>query len=249
MEKDTGNKIELGLVTTSRRDLFNISAILARGLDESILNDKDNRLLIAVNGTINGGKSIFPHVIRQVLLSSVSPIVFHGSRAIDEYWYGMQRNKSILEVVFANVRGACSLDRYTSSRKQYGGVTMLHNTSRTHGLSPDIDIWVEAPLHDKNDSDFKPPMRSPEAQSDFNKAAKLAGDWARYVKITVNDDRLCTSETFRSAAERLRQGEYTKGDAFGRKLKLKGLIYDFIQDIPFVGNKLNIARCRKMGIP
>lgn len=209
---------KISILTKSRQELFNISAILARGLDakseHDVLNDPKNPVLIAVDGSFNGGKSIFADAIRRALLSSTSGLALRGELQTEEFWYA-KRGKDKLEIDFVNINRSRfapdfdAADTFLAKRK-FGGVSFLHNTDTCKNLNPGLKIWLEMyePMHDGA------LMRATKTPliDDF----KEQGDkpWSRYLEIEIKDERLRLSPQFQQAVADIRDGKHRVENAY-----------------------------------
>ncbi len=217
--------IQVERVTTSRQDLFNICALLARGMDDSVLSDKDKPLIVLLNGTLGSGKSLITDGIRMALLSSVSKIAFDGFEGLNEHWYGRKKGFDF-EVAFHNTRGSEKLDPIFSHRAwNMGGVVFLQNTPLAYEAFKDpdtkagLEIWLESHKHRTDDAEMERQAGTSRLKGEFEKAKNQK--WGRYLKVTATDERLCTSDAFIEAMQEINNGAYVDGGQFGRWQTLK----------------------------
>ncbi len=228
MQQETPKKLDVEVITNSRMDLFNISAMLMKAIDDTFLTDAAKPVTVAVNGTFAGGKSIFPDAARHVLMSGVSHLAFKGLLEEDEFWYGL-RNGHKFEFGFTNTNRSFyyGLDEYLGKRK-FGGVSFVHNTDGKTGRDGSeafecgIEIWLESGVQPVKDLRAKA-MHSPLAAA-FRDAIKQP--WGRYVSITVHDERLSASLSFNRAMKAIEAGEFADCGAYGRDDAAKWYVMD-----------------------
>lgn len=230
---------KIGLITTSRQDLFNVAAILARGIAPEFLHDAQNPLHVMVDGDYNSGKKIFPDAMRHVLLSSTIMTSLRGDVEYDEYWLG-QRNGKPLEVGFINLAwGRCeySSDRLRRQSTQndlrsafeqmrwHGGVSFVHNADKPNEIEypTALSIWLDRGVV----SSDRLLSAGENVTHDFWQARKDNNpDWVRYVEISVHDERLAKTAEFQAAAEALTSKVYKEGTAYDRSFALKAKLKD-----------------------
>ncbi len=223
MEKTAPIHVER--VTSSRQDLLNICALLSRGIDDSVLSDKDKPLIVLLNGTLNSGKSLITDGIRMALLSSASKIAFDGFETMNEHWYGRKKGFDF-EVTFHNTRGSEKLDNIFAQRAwNMGGIVFLQNTPLAHEAfrDPDVkaglEIWLESRGHKTSDAEMERQAKDSSLKGEFEKVMNTR--WGRYLKVTATDERLCTSTAFKKAMQEINDGAYADGGQFSGWLKMK----------------------------
>lgn len=173
------------LVTKSRKELFNISAMLADAIEPEFLQDAQKPVIVSVTGVCAGGKSIFSDAVRRRLMSTASNLAFTGLRDDFEFWCG-NRNGHDFEFIFANMNRVFQPEKYYYSERSYGGITFLHNIAKDQ---PEFGLNLNLELGWKK--------------------------WGRRLEIVVRDERLKLSEKFQRALADIKDGKAAKGRAYG----------------------------------
>lgn len=215
---------KISILTKSRQELFNISAILARGLnakaEHDVLNDPKNPVVIAVDGSFNGGKSIFADAIRRALLSTTSGLALRGELQTEEYWYA-KRGKDKLEIDFVNINRSRFAPDYDAAdeflaKRKFGGVSFLHNTETCKNLNPSLQIWLE--MCDQHYVDRLRVGKTPLLE-EFKRRGNAM--WNRYLEIEIKDERLRLSPQFQQAVADIQAGKQAVENAYSPMIASK----------------------------
>ena len=204
--------IAIKLLTAEKEHLFALTRLLVSAIDPAFLHDKDNPVTVSVRGSFGSGKKIIPDAAREELLKDKPS--FQGVKEFDEFWSGKKDDRP-LEVDFINVAwGGWSFHKsygfgreiaknFLKERKA-GGITFIHNDDNFGEREAGIDIVLESQA-DKPvtyDSQYKFKGEKGELQDTFNRLVRQ-DNWARYIQITVRDERLLNSPSFRAALDAL----------------------------------------------
>ncbi len=216
----SGNTLQVEIVTTRRRDLFDFGRLLAQGMnDNNLLSDAEKPVNVYVGGTFSGGKKIFPDAVRAELLGPDGDCAFAGKKEYDEYWThaGKSRQLSFINVAwepgtFSDVI-ATGLDKDRlleefHSARTHGGVSFIHN--KTEHINDGLHIYLEKlggygieGWSIRSQKSKLSPAFAKAIDREFENGVELSDIWSRYVEITVIDKRLLESDSFMKAVEKL----------------------------------------------
>lgn len=191
---------KLSFITTTREDLFAISRIMMRAIEPQLLLDRDNPLVISIDGDMNSGKSILIDTLRSEMFDDKKNIAFSGREDYDEQWTATIGGKKA-EIGFINVAwqygfsdkslnelSVISRDELTQAfldKRAHGGITVLQN--KNDGDSDprvSIDIRVSKSAQD------------PELEWPLWEAEQRDHRWARHIEINVKKDGVLGAEFF-----------------------------------------------------
>lgn len=203
------------ITTETRQELFDACAMLAQGIGSEILNDRQNPLVIRVDGGWNCGKTVIADAMRRTLLSSASTFAYRGLRGFDEYWTADVRAEDgaefSMEIDFINIlkRYGYSVDKVSDpfnhdpqhvfskflEERRNGGVSFVHNASDVRPEAFGLDIYLGVP------ADNTSPKQ-----------------WLRHMAVDIRDPRLLLSPKFMKAVEDVRQGKHLTKNPYDVRL-------------------------------
>lgn len=220
-----GQEAQFTVLTDTYNALFSFGHILADALPESVLQDAENPLQIAVTGRAGGGKKIIPDAVRERLFEGKASL--SGRLEFDERWFGRQKGRD-LEVDFLNARWKFG---YSNSKlkllptkdkieafikgREKGGVTFIHN-SNIFAASAGMSIRMDR-KNRKASFQFKKAAKEEDNKSE-ELYIKPTYEWEREITITVRDPRLLSSPEFMASCnlmtERIAAVKTSVADAF-----------------------------------
>jgi hypothetical protein len=194
-------------ITTSRLELFHIGQILAAAVDAQLLQNKDDPVIVSIQGSSGAGKSVVAEAFRErVVGRGDGSHSYHGDEIDTGRINGQPVEVGFLDSSFESaynndafnqVAGQAREDLFMSLR-QNGGIAIIQNKLDLGGA--DIEFWVENNSGRINNG-FPSRLDDSGLKKEFNDTVATHGDtWVRYVEINISD-KLASSPAIKAAVK------------------------------------------------
>lgn len=190
-------------ITTERSHLVEIAQALTKGIPVSALNDPENRLTFRIDGSHKSGKSIITDTGYNTLFNTKASTFRSGPLSFSTEAY------KGTEIMVGFVNGDYNWYKRKlegNDAKSKGGIEFLQNiepwtSSIFHLETPSIHIWIESTEKKRGCAEPSKLANQPDTIQEKYNALAAQHSWARYVELTINDDRLLNFPEFKQHVE------------------------------------------------
>lgn len=208
--------LQATFITTEKQDIENISHLLMSGISDIFLKDPANPLIVSINGSWKGGKSLISDTATGYFSRNRNSevITYTGTEHADDN-ITLLFNNTPMDITFYNIQWGSKPPTRT-----HGGISFETNHIPTSNrkISPDIDIWIESTVreadsdgHDRNLMQLSNESRLSRLNKKNRNAFNALSynqpnphqDWTRLIEITIRNTQLAEHPEFQKVLQTL----------------------------------------------